>query len=40
MLFGRVMIKDRCVWGIPKIFSKWASERGYRNDYGGFIYYL
>ena len=40
MFFGRLMIKGRCVRDICKIFSKWANGRDYRNDYGGFIYYL
>ena len=40
MIFGRLMIKGRCAWDIRKIFNKWASERVYRNNYGGFIYYL
>ena len=39
IFFVRLMIKDRCVWGIPKTFSKWVSERGYRNHHGDFITY-
>ena len=32
--------EEAFVYGIPKCFIKWASDRGYRTDYGGFVCYL
>ena len=27
-------------FGIPRMYSKWANDRGYCTDYGGFVCYL
>ena len=27
-------------FGIPRAYSKWANDRGYRKDYGGFVCYF
>ena len=40
MLFGRRMKEWKFIWGISKPFSKWATDRGYRYDYGRFIWHL
>ena len=38
---GREMKKEEAfVYEIPKCFSKWASDRVFRTDYGGFVCYL
>ena len=34
------MKEGKFIWGIPKSFSKWATDRGYRYGHGGFICYL
>ena len=40
MFFGRRMKEGKFLSGISKPFSKLATNRGYRYDYGGFICYL
>ena len=40
MCFGWRVKKGKFIWGIPKPFNKWETDRGYRCDYGGFICYL
>ena len=27
-------------FGIPRVYSRWANDRGYRKDYGGFVCYF
>ena len=40
MLFGQRMEVGKFKWRILKRFRKWATDRGYRYDYFGFICYL
>ena len=40
VLFGQRMEEGKFKWRIPKRFRKWATDRGCRYDYFGFICYL
>ena len=38
---GREIDKNFCIkFRIPRLYSKWANDRGYRKDYGGFACYF